>query len=73
MPSVVPPTAIAKGSLEGARTLYGATKLAAEHLICEYAETYGVQAVIDRCGVVAGLPEEADVLGVRRVRGDEVG
>lgn len=41
-------------SLEGARTLYGATKLAAEHLICEYAATYGVQAVVDRCGVVAG-------------------
>jgi len=40
--------------LEGARTLYGATKLAAEHLITEYAESYGVKAVVDRCGVVAG-------------------
>jgi CDP-paratose 2-epimerase len=40
--------------LEGARTLYGATKLCAEHLIEEYAESYGLKAVIDRCGVVAG-------------------
>jgi CDP-paratose 2-epimerase len=40
--------------LAGARTLYGATKLAAELLIEEYRETYGVRAVIDRCGVVAG-------------------
>jgi CDP-paratose 2-epimerase len=40
--------------LEGARTLYGATKLAAELLIAEYAETFGVRAVIDRCGVIAG-------------------
>ena len=40
--------------LEGARTIYGATKLCAEHLIEEYAETYGLSAVINRCGVVAG-------------------
>lgn len=40
--------------LEGARTLYGATKLAAELLIAEYADTYGLNTVIDRCGVVAG-------------------
>ena len=40
--------------LEGARTLYGATKLAAEHLIEEYREGLGVTAVIDRCGVIAG-------------------
>ncbi|HEU4739146.1 MAG TPA: NAD-dependent epimerase/dehydratase family protein [Solirubrobacterales bacterium] len=40
--------------LEGARTLYGATKLAAEHLIEEYREGLGVPAVIDRCGVIAG-------------------
>src|ERR671915_1392630 len=31
--------------LEGARTLYGASKLAAELLIAEYGETYGVPAV----------------------------
>ena len=40
--------------LEGARTLYGATKLSAELLIAEYAETYGLDTVIDRCGVIAG-------------------
>ena len=40
--------------LDGARTLYGTTKLSAELLIAEYAETYGLRAVIDRCGVIAG-------------------
>src|SRR5262249_17772343 len=38
----------------GARTLYGATKLAAELLIEEYRTGLGVPAVIDRCGVIAG-------------------
>jgi CDP-paratose 2-epimerase len=40
--------------LEGARTLYGATKLAAELLIEEYRTSLGVPAVVDRCGVIAG-------------------
>jgi CDP-paratose 2-epimerase len=40
--------------LVGARTLYGATKLAAELLIAEYAETFGLSAVVNRCGVIAG-------------------
>ena len=40
--------------MEGARTLYGATKLAAELLIEEYRAGLGVPAVIDRCGVIAG-------------------
>jgi CDP-paratose 2-epimerase len=40
--------------LEGARTLYGATKLAAELLVAEYAAAFGVRAVVDRCGVIAG-------------------
>ncbi|MGA9370821.1 MAG: NAD-dependent epimerase/dehydratase family protein [Solirubrobacterales bacterium] len=40
--------------LEGARTLYGATKLAAELLIEEYADGFGLQTVIDRCGVITG-------------------
>jgi CDP-paratose 2-epimerase len=40
--------------LDGARTLYGATKLAAELLIEEYRTGLGVPAVIDRCGVIAG-------------------
>ena len=40
--------------LDGSRTMYGASKLAAELLVTEYAEGYGVPAVIDRCGVIAG-------------------
>jgi CDP-paratose 2-epimerase len=40
--------------LGGARTIYGATKLAAELLIEEYRASYGVSAVINRCGVIAG-------------------
>lgn len=40
--------------LEGPRTLYGATKLAGELLIEEYAASFGVTAVVDRCGVIAG-------------------
>ena len=40
--------------LAGARTLYGASKLAAELLIAEYAESFGLPTVVNRCGVVAG-------------------
>ncbi|MFN2471692.1 MAG: NAD-dependent epimerase/dehydratase family protein [Gaiellaceae bacterium] len=40
--------------LDGARTLYGATKLAAELLVAEYAAAFGLRTVIDRCGVIAG-------------------
>ena len=40
--------------LDGARTLYGTTKLAAEMLIAEYRAAYGLRAVIDRCGVLTG-------------------
>ena len=40
--------------LAGPRTLYGATKLAAESLIEEYREMFGLRAVVDRCGVIAG-------------------
>jgi CDP-paratose 2-epimerase len=40
--------------LAGARTLYGATKLASELLVEEYAASYGLRCVVDRCGVVAG-------------------
>lgn len=41
-------------SLDGARSIYGATKLASELLIQEYAEAYGLPSIIDRCGVLAG-------------------
>jgi len=40
--------------LSGARTLYGTTKLAAELLIEEYRAAFGLPAVVDRCGVIAG-------------------
>jgi len=40
--------------LEGARTLYGASKLCAELLVAEYAESFGLPAVINRCGVITG-------------------
>ncbi len=40
--------------LEGARSLYGATKLCSELLIQEYAAMYGMRAIINRCGVLTG-------------------
>jgi CDP-paratose 2-epimerase len=40
--------------LDGARTLYGATKLAAELLVAEYAAAFDLRTVVDRCGVIAG-------------------
>lgn len=40
--------------MAGARTLYGATKLSAEHLIEEYIDSFGLKAVVNRCGVIAG-------------------
>ena len=40
--------------LEGSRTLYGATKLAAELLLREYAENFGIPTTVDRCGVISG-------------------
>jgi CDP-paratose 2-epimerase len=40
--------------LTGARTLYGATKLAAELLVAEYGDQFGLATTVNRCGVVAG-------------------
>jgi CDP-paratose 2-epimerase len=40
--------------LEGARTLYGASKLAAEIVLAEYGAAFGVGWTVDRCGVIAG-------------------
>ncbi|MBS1887194.1 MAG: NAD-dependent epimerase/dehydratase family protein [Actinobacteria bacterium] len=51
----VSPTGISEDfPLEGARTLYGATKLSAELLVEEYRASLGVPAVVDRFGVIAG-------------------
>ncbi|MDX6605375.1 MAG: CDP-paratose 2-epimerase [Solirubrobacterales bacterium] len=54
IPGVSPAGISERFPMEGARTLYGATKLAAELLIEEYRSGLGVPAVIDRCGVIAG-------------------
>lgn len=54
LPGVSPAGISERFPLEGARTLYGSTKLAAELLIEEYRAALGVPAVIDRCGVIAG-------------------
>ncbi|PIS20630.1 3-beta hydroxysteroid dehydrogenase [candidate division WWE3 bacterium CG08_land_8_20_14_0_20_43_13] len=40
--------------LTGYRTLYGATKLSSELLIGEYAYTYKLPTIINRCGVITG-------------------
>lgn len=41
-------------SLEGPRSLYGATKLCSELLIQEYGDMYGLRFIINRCGVLTG-------------------
>ncbi len=41
-------------SLEGPRSIYGATKLASELFITEYIETYKIKGVINRFGCIAG-------------------
>ena len=43
-----------KLSLDGYRTLYGATKLSAEYIIDEYVHMFGLEAIINRSGVIAG-------------------
>ena len=48
-------TGVSEGfPLDGPRTLYGATKLAAELLVTEYRAAFGLRTVVDRCGVIAG-------------------
>ncbi len=37
-----------------ARSFYGASKLASEMMIQEYANQYGMEAIINRCGVLSG-------------------
>lgn len=36
------------------RSFYGASKLASELVIQEYADSYGLRAVINRCGIISG-------------------
>lgn len=40
--------------LAGARSFYGAAKLAAELLLAEYARFHGMPVLINRCGLLAG-------------------
>jgi CDP-paratose 2-epimerase len=54
LPGVSPAGISESFPLDGARTLYGTTKLSAEMLIAEYREAFGLRATINRCGVVAG-------------------
>ena len=43
-----------KFPLPGARSLYGGTKYAAEIMLGEYHDAFGIPVVINRCGVIAG-------------------
>jgi CDP-paratose 2-epimerase len=54
LPGVTPPGISEQFPLSGNRSLYGATKLAAELLIEEYKTIYGVRELINRCGVISG-------------------
>lgn len=40
--------------LDKPRSLYGTTKLASELVVAEYVDTYGMKAIINRCGVITG-------------------
>lgn len=41
-------------SLEGPRSMYGATKLCSEIILQEYMKMYSIRGVINRCAVIAG-------------------
>jgi CDP-paratose 2-epimerase len=41
-------------SLDGPKSLYGATKLCCELLLTEYIKNYGIRGIVNRCGVIAG-------------------
>jgi CDP-paratose 2-epimerase len=41
-------------SLEGPKSVYGATKLSCELLLTEYIRNYKIKGIINRCGVIAG-------------------
>jgi CDP-paratose 2-epimerase len=40
--------------LDGTRSIYGATKLSSELLLREYIESYKIQGIVNRCGVLTG-------------------
>lgn len=41
-------------TIQGPKTLYGATKLASELILQEYCDSCGIKGVINRCGVIGG-------------------
>jgi len=41
-------------TLDGPRSLYGASKLAGEMLLQEYVYNYGMRGLVNRCGLLAG-------------------
>ena len=41
-------------SLEGARTIYGTSKLSSELIAAEYYDSFGIPVLINRCGVLTG-------------------
>jgi CDP-paratose 2-epimerase len=43
-----------KFPIRGGRSLYGATKYSSELVLQEYASSFGFNAIINRCGVIAG-------------------
>lgn len=54
IPGISPKGISEECSLVGYRSLYGSTKLSSELLIEEYRQAYGIQAIINRCGVITG-------------------
>lgn len=54
LPGITPAGISEEFPLAGTRSIYGATKLASELLIAEYREAFGLRAIVNRCGVIAG-------------------
>lgn len=54
MPGISPNGIAETFPLDGARSIYGATKLASELLIEEYRAAFGLRTLVNRCGVLAG-------------------
>lgn len=54
LPGITPKGIAENFPLTGPRTLYGATKYASEIMVQEYASQFGVDALVNRCGVLAG-------------------
>lgn len=54
MPGYSPEGIAEEFPLDGARSIYGATKLCSELLIAEYVAAYHMPAIVNRCGILAG-------------------